>query len=103
MPVIKELIKENKYHINDILVHALLYLIANTEDSNILGRHNMEALKYAQNKAKEAINLGGYLTDKGKLFVKEMDIDFIDKNISPGGAADLLVITLMLYCLEKGK
>ncbi|MEY8416617.1 triphosphoribosyl-dephospho-CoA synthase CitG [Tissierella praeacuta] len=102
LPVFKELIRENKYHINHILVQVLLHLISNTEDCNILGRNNMETLKYAQEKAKEAIEVGGYLTPEGKRFVKQMDRDFVEKNISPGGAADLLAVTLMLYYLENG-
>lgn len=102
LPIFTKLIKENKYHINDVLVDTLLYLIANTKDSNILGRHNLNILKYSQNQAKKAIRLGGYLKPKGKLFVKELDKEFIEKNISPGGSADLLAITIMLYTLEYG-
>lgn len=103
LPVFKELMSEKKYHINEVLVHVLLHLIANTEDCNILGRHNMDILKYAQEKARQAIKLGGYLTLDGKSFIKEMDNDFIEKNISPGGAADLLAITAMLYYLENNE
>lgn len=103
LPVFKELINEKKYHINEILVQVLLHLIVNTEDCNILGRHNMDVLKYAQEEAKKAIKIGGYLTSQGKSFVKLMDKNFIEKNISPGGSADLLAITTMLYYLEKGE
>lgn len=101
LPLIKELMKE-KRTINDVTVTILLALIAHTEDSNILGRHNMEMLEYAQEKARAALNLGGYLTPKGKEFVWDMDRDFIEKNISPGGAADLTAVTLFLYFLENG-
>jgi triphosphoribosyl-dephospho-CoA synthase len=62
----------------------------------------MEMLEYAQEKARAALNLGGYLTPEGKEFVWEMDRDFIEKNISPGGAADLTAVTLFLYFLENG-
>ncbi|HHU17362.1 MAG TPA: triphosphoribosyl-dephospho-CoA synthase CitG [Clostridiales bacterium] len=101
LPLLKDLINA-KVNINDILVHILLALIANTEDSNILGRHNMEMLEYARNKARTALSLGGYLTPEGKEFVWEMDRDFIQKNVSPGGAADLIAVTMFLYFLENG-
>lgn len=102
IPIFSHLVKEGIYHINDILVQTLLYLMANTEDSNILGRHNIHKLYYVQNKAKEALDLGGYFTEDGKKFVRLMDDDLIEKNISPGGSADLLSITLMLYLIENG-
>lgn len=102
LPVLKSLVLENRYHINDILVHTLIHLIAQCEDSNILGRHGMEGLMYAKKQAGQAIELGGYLTTKGKQYINEMDKDFIKKNISPGGAADLLAITLMFYFIENG-
>ena len=101
-PVLENLMKEAKHHINDILVHSLLYLIAKTEDSNILGRHSMELLNYAQEEAKKAIDQGGFLTDEGRVKVHKMDKDFIEKNISPGGAADLLGLGLLFYYLKYG-
>lgn len=101
-PIFAKMVSEKKYHINDILIHTLMYLIAYTEDSNILGRHNIDVLYYAQSQAKKALDLGGYLTQEGKDFVKEMDKDFIERNISSGGAADLLAITIMLYLIENG-
>lgn len=102
LPLFRDLVEVKKYHINHIMINTLLYLIANTEDSNILGRHDMETLKYVQGRAREAIDLGGYLSEKGKVLVGNMDLDFIEKKISPGGSADLLAVTLMLYFLEKG-
>lgn len=100
LPLLSDLMNEKQYKINDILVHTLLYLIANTEDGNILGRHNMDQLIYAQKSAKQALDLGGYLVKEGREYVEKMDKDFIEKNISPGGAADLLAITLLLYYLQ---
>lgn len=102
LPILKSLILEKEYHINDILVQTLIYLMAHCEDSNILGRRGIEGLKYVKEQSKNAIELGGYLTEDGKEFIIEMDKDFIKRNISPGGAADLLAITLMLYFIENG-
>lgn len=101
-PVFTKMVLERKHHINDILVQTLIYLIAYTEDSNILGRHNMDVLNYVQNKAKKALKLGGYFTLEGKEFIKDMDREFINENISPGGAADLLAVNIALYIIENG-
>lgn len=101
LPVFKQLIKEN-HHINTILVHTLIYLIKHTEDSNILGRHGIDTLRYTRKQAEKALELGGYLEERGRKFIKDMDRDFIKRHISPGGAADLLAITLMFFLIEKG-
>lgn len=101
LPILKQLIKEQK-NINDVLVHVLLVLMANTQDSNILGRHDINILNYTKRMAIEALNKGGYFTLEGKSFVEEMDKCFIQKNISPGGSADLIAVTLLLYFIENG-
>lgn len=102
LPILEKLIFEEIYHINDILIQILLYLMANTEDSNVLGRHNSEMLNYVQKESKKAIELGGCFTEEGKRYIESMDKDFIDKNISPGGSADLLTVSLMMYVLKNG-
>ena len=102
MPILKDLLKK-KININDILVHVLLNLMSYSEDSNVLGRHDMETLDFVKEKAQAALKHGGYLTLYGKIFVDEMDKYFIDKNISPGGSADLLAVTIMLYMIENGE
>lgn len=101
-PLIKRLMEEKNYHINDIMLHTLLYLIKGTEDSNILGRHNMKVLETTKRRAEKAIKLGGAFTKEGKEYIKEMDKGFIKENISPGGSADLLSVSLMIYMIEKG-
>jgi triphosphoribosyl-dephospho-CoA synthase len=101
LPILKDLINK-EIHINHILIQVLLHLMAYSEDSNILGRHDMQTLEFVKEKALTALSHGGYLTSYGKVFVNEMDKYFIEKNISPGGSADLLAVTMMLYMLEHG-
>ncbi len=101
LPVLRKLVKNKHISINDVLVHVLLYLMISAEDSNILGRHGWDTLMYVKDAARKALDLGGMFTKDGKEYIKMMDRDFIDKNISPGGAADLLAVTLALYLLEE--
>lgn len=87
--------------VNDALVHTLLYLIENTQDTNIVARHNEETAIYARQWARTALDRGGMLSEKGRQSVKQMDQEFIDRYISPGGCADLLAVTHFLYRINK--
>lgn len=102
LPLFKRYINENIHNINDIMIECLLHLMANLDDTNILGRRGIETLHYVKRQANDVIKEGGYLTKRGKSMVLKMDKDFIEKNISPGGSADLLAVTLLLYFLENG-
>lgn len=100
--VLKELLRQGSLGFNDILVQVLLHIMTVAEDSNVIGRHGMEMLDYVHECAGKALAAGGMMTEAGKKYVHEMDRDFTDKGISPGGSADLLAVTIMLYLLESG-
>jgi triphosphoribosyl-dephospho-CoA synthase len=85
---------------NDILVQTLLHIMAVNEDTNILARHGMETLNYVRKYAARILDLGGMLTEQGRKGIHEMNRVFIEKNISPGGSADLLAVTIMFYLLS---
>lgn len=101
LPVLTKMISLNRYSINDILVQTLLHLIAVNEDTNILARQDKDTLDYVRNYAGMALEAGGILTPEGREMVDKMDRDFIVKNISPGGSADLLAVTVMLDRLYR--
>lgn len=101
LPILRKLIKEERNILNDILVQVLLHLMTEVEDSNVLGRHGFKTLDYVRDCARKALDIGGMYTEKGREYVKKMDRDFIEKNISPGGSADLLAVTLMFIFLEN--
>jgi triphosphoribosyl-dephospho-CoA synthase len=102
LPVLRELKSLKSFHINDILVQVLLHLMAVNEDTNIVARHDLKTLEYVQRYAQQVLDLGGMLTPKGMEMVFEMDKEFIRRNISPGGSADLLAVTVMLDLLLQG-
>ena len=76
---------------NDAGVMTLLHLIAKIYDTSIYNRGGDEGVKYAHEYAKKLI----YNTPTQKN-IEEMDKAFIEKNLSPGGCADLLAITYFL-------
>ena len=101
-PLFKRLMDNTSYGLNTAMIHTLISLMTVVDDINILGRHGMPMLDYVRARSSQAIKYGGFLRPKGRKYVKYMDKDFIDKNISPGGSADLLAVTLLIYFLEKG-
>ncbi|OGO77041.1 MAG: triphosphoribosyl-dephospho-CoA synthase CitG [Clostridiales bacterium GWB2_37_7] len=101
LPVLKELKAMGKYHMNDIYVQTLLHLVAVNEDTNIAARHDKETLKYVQQYASRVLEAGGMLSARGAQLVFEMDRDFIERNISPGGSADLLAVSIMFDLLSE--
>ncbi len=92
---------EKRTDANLAYIQTLLLLMSTVEDSNILIRTNHELLAYAQTKAVEILQGGGVLTDKGLQQVWDLNTDFVGKNMSPGGSADLLIITIFMWKLEQ--
>jgi holo-ACP synthase/triphosphoribosyl-dephospho-CoA synthase len=94
LPTLRRLIAEGK-SMNDAGVYTLLVLISKVTDTNIITRCGLSVHQRVQQSIQELISDFPNLD-----IVKEYDLRFIEQNISPGGCADLLVITFMLYFLE---
>ena len=98
---IYRIVKKSNLSQNDALVHTLLYLIREMEDTNILSRHDKKTAEHAKAYAAKVIACGGMFSEQGRQCVQDMDQDFIEKYISPGGCADMLAVTHFLYSLEE--
>lgn len=72
---------------------ALLTLLAETEDTNLLHRGGMEGLRFVQREA-SAILAGPESTYVSRL--EALDDACIARGLSPGGCADLLALALLL-------
>lgn len=101
LPVMRKLFSRNEYKKNDIFVQVLLNLMCNVVDTNVIARKGLEAVAYVQNTASEVLRLGGALTNEGSKKLLELDREYTNRNISPGGCADLLSVAIFLYSLEK--
>ncbi|MDW7668543.1 MAG: triphosphoribosyl-dephospho-CoA synthase CitG [Bacillota bacterium] len=97
LPFINSLEKEN-INFNDKCVMTLLKIMSVADDTNIISRGSIESLDYIKKKSKDILSMP--LDSQIKL-IFEFDKDLIDKNLSPGGSADLLAATLMIYFLKK--
>ena len=71
------------------------------EDSTIVYRHDINTLKKVQNDAKNILNLGGVYTKEGKKMCNELEKLYIKDNISPGGCADLLAVSILLINIKN--
>lgn len=99
-PMMKKLLAEG-HAVNDVFVQTLIYLIASTADTNIISRHDLSTAEYAKKRAEESLMKGGIFTEAGRQDVLDMDKDFIRRNISPGGSADLLAVTYLVIQAEE--
>ncbi|MBA7575658.1 2-(5''-triphosphoribosyl)-3'-dephosphocoenzyme-A synthase [subsurface metagenome] len=99
LPALRESLSKQKA-LNDSLVHVLIHIMICLDDTNVIHRGGIESLKLVQKRAWEILACGSIFTQKGKNKILETDSEFIKKNISPGGSADLLAVTFFIYLLE---
>lgn len=79
----------------DALLTALLYLMTSNEDTNLVQRGGPEALDRVQIWANNLL-YADLTPAELHLALREADEDFIQRNLSPGGSADLLAVTWFL-------
>lgn len=83
---------------NDAGVVALLSLMAQGTDTNMIARGGMDLAKAAADEAKDLLSRGFSLS---KQAIEAFDDRMIVQNLSPGGCADLLAVTLFVNALPK--
>ena len=86
---------------NQVYINTLLALMSHVDDTNVLIRTGAMELAYEKAEAMRILKLGGALTDGGMAALVQANRDFIHRNISPGGCADLLAVTIFLWNLEQ--
>lgn len=83
------------------MIMALLFLMTRVDDTNVLARHGSDTLTWVRNEANKLVLSEDTYSDSWLERVIDLDQEFIDQNISPGGCADLLAVALMLHFLTK--
>lgn len=86
---------------NERLVHTLIGIMQFCDDSTVIHRKGIEGLNYVKDISREIMKLGGMNTDLGRKIISELNDKFIKMNISPGGSADLLGVTVFLYLIKE--
>lgn len=100
LPVLDEAFQKG-LDLNDALIQTLISLMTVTDDTTILYRHDYEVLQSVQSDASRILDEGGMYTAKGRDSIEKLDQEYIVRNISPGGSADLLAVTYFLHAIEK--
>jgi len=68
------------------------------DDTTIIHKTNIETLNEVKSTFSELVDKGGYKSNV-KL-IKQISDDYIKRNISPGGSADLLVLKIIFEELK---
>ena len=97
---LKEFTKILDFETSCILL--LFYYISILDDTNIVNRANFETLKEIQILCKNLYEENSKSLSKEKIRNKMSKLNdiFIEKNISAGGSADLLILTIFIYFIK---
>ncbi|ACO77261.1 triphosphoribosyl-dephospho-CoA synthase [Azotobacter vinelandii CA] len=85
---------------NHARLDALLAIMAQLEDTCVLHRAGLEGLRCMQDGARAVLVAGGSASLAGRRSLRDLELGLLELNASPGGAADLLAVTLFLDRLE---
>ncbi|MEG0068413.1 citrate lyase holo-[acyl-carrier protein] synthase [Cetobacterium sp.] len=92
------LLKEND--INASMVRTLIFLMSSLEDTTILHRHDIHVLNNVKLEAMELHSMFEHSPLDISL-LKEIENKYSKERISPGGAADLLAVTIFLQSIKN--
>ena len=97
LPVLRRYLQAG-YQINDAALAAFLHLLGTVTDTNIIHRSDPATLAEIQ------ASVTAFLASNPDAaamttYARQLDREFIKKNISPGGCADLLALSLFLFRL----
>lgn len=86
---------------NSANINVLLKIMSGLRDTNVWTRGSLEDMKWLQKEAEGILKTGGAFNDSGLEKIKKLNLTCICRNLSPGGAADILGATLFLYQLGR--
>ncbi|QIE25909.1 2-(5''-triphosphoribosyl)-3'-dephosphocoenzyme-A synthase (plasmid) [Caballeronia sp. SBC1] len=82
-------------------VHACFALIAALDDTNLLHRGGETGLAFAQQTARDFIACGGVGSADWLARAEAAHREFVSRRLSPGGAADLLAMSLFVAAFDR--
>lgn len=82
---------------NARLLDTFMVIVAHTRDSNVIKRAGTaDIVPWVHAQAAAYFRVGGAQTAAGRQFLTDLDAQFIARNLSLGGSADLLILTIFL-------
>ncbi|KRL88212.1 2-(5-triphosphoribosyl)-3-dephosphocoenzyme-a synthase [Lacticaseibacillus pantheris DSM 15945 = JCM 12539 = NBRC 106106] len=88
--------------LNERLLDSLLSILSQFTDTNLIHRAGtLSILPVAQRQALAILRIGGTHTTTGKMLLRKMNTDFMQQNLSLGGSADMLILTIFMAFVEE--
>ncbi len=78
-------------------LETLFLLMANVEDTNVIHRGGLAGGQFARLRARDFLAAGGVSHPEWEILARKIHGEFVERDLSPGGAADLLASTLFLH------
>ncbi|WP_024872382.1 triphosphoribosyl-dephospho-CoA synthase CitG [Tolumonas lignilytica] len=100
LPVYRQALDEGADR-NSALLEVMLALLEHNNDTNLVARGGLAGLDYVQQYARQIRQDTAFLSTARLQALQTMDQQLIQRNLSPGGSADLLAITWLLQQLER--
>lgn len=82
-----------------VLLDTLMVIVSESYDSNVVKRGNLESLENVQKYAENILEAGGCSHPEGEEILEDMNSYCNENNLSLGGSADLLIITIYLFLI----
>ena len=99
LPVYREALNHGADR-NTALLEVMLALLEHNNDTNLVHRGGIEGLRYVQQQAQSIRQQTSFLSPERMRALQQLDLRLIERNLSPGGSADLLAVTWLLQQLE---
>ena len=99
LPVLKHQL-DRGLSLNDAGVVTLLYIIAHSEDTNIVNRSSYHSMKKIQALLRETLNDPEFIKKDPIPYIESLDREFIKNNISPGAAPTCWPLPSFFICLK---
>lgn len=85
---------------NYALHKTLLRIMCDLDDTNIVYRTSMETMQEVKTEARQMLDTSRNIVNF-EAALQAMNTDYIHRNISPGGSADMLSLVVFLFCIVR--
>lgn len=86
---------------NAVHVSTLIAIMSVLNDTNVFIRSSYEDMCWLQAESSTILRMGAMFTEEGVRAIEALNMACIEKNISPGGAADILAVAILLLKLTE--
>ena len=86
---------------NAVHVSTLIAIMSVLNDTNVFIRSSYEDMCWLQTESSTILSMGAMFTEEGVRAIEALNTACIEKNISPGGAADILAVAILLLKLTE--